>query len=426
MKLPAVIRPPAMSLEEGKQIAEGARRDTWSPFDLVEVFGASGALVRGFENAGFEPAPAFDVRNSEEQNIHTRKGLELLARTLGKARRGALVFIMPTCGGWIYLSRGSTLRGLVLTGYAGCMTVLTGNAVAELVSVWLLPLVEYLELEWIVEQPVSSLFFSWPKLVPFLLGPKCSREVIDLTTFGAISSKQLVLQGTWSGLAYLKMIECQLQDLLPSRKDLDLAKASEQSGRWITGNEYTSYSCVYPDCFGFAVGFAESMRLMVDMGGEEPDLHPVSKQWALVLKNFHYQSLEEAKQEADEAIARLKASGKKSFDMDPGWPGIEHDLVKIPIQTRRAWLKEKRDTGKFDNHVPTRNESPRRCFFQVTKKTKASSSSSKTPVQSLKITSFFLSRSPGQPAEHHGHEQPAHCKRFKALKPIANCIDLDD
>eukprot|EP00435_Cladocopium_sp_Y103_P055499 s1312_g18.t1 len=222
------------------------------------------------------------------------------------------------------------------------------------------------------------------------------------------------------------MIECQLQDLLPSRKDLDLAKASEQSGRWITGNEYTSYSCVYPDCFGFAVGFAESMRLMVDMGGEEPDLHPVSKQWALVLKNFHYQSLEEAKQEADEAIARLKASGKKSFDMDPGWPGIEHDLVKIPIQTRRAWLKEKRDTGKFDNHVPTRNESPRRCFFQVTKKTKASSSSSKTPVQSLKITSFFLSRSPGQPAEHHGHEQPAHCKRFKALKPIANCIDLDD
>eukprot|EP00435_Cladocopium_sp_Y103_P056098 s1312_g18.t2 len=415
-----------MKLPAGKQIAEGARRDTWSPFDLVEVFGASGALVRGFENTGFEPAPAFDVRNSEEQNIHTRKGLELLARTLGKARRGALVFIMPTCGGWIYLSRGSTLRGLVLTGYAGCMTVLTGNAVAELVSVWLLPLVEYLELEWIVEQPVSSLFFSWPKLVPFLLGPKCSREVIDLTTFGAISSKQLVLQGTWSGLAYLKMIECQLQDLLPSRKDLDLAKASEQSGRWITGNEYTSYSCVYPDCFGFAVGFAESMRLMVDMGGEEPDLHPVSKQWALVLKNFHYQSLEEAKQEADEAIARLKASGKKSFDMDPGWPGIEHDLVKIPIQTRRAWLKEKRDTGKFDNHVPTRNESPRRCFFQVTKKTKASSSSSKTPVQSLKITSFFLSRSPGQPAEHHGHEQPAHCKRFKALKPIANCIDLDD
>lgn len=131
LKLPPVIRPPAMSLEEAKQIAQGVRRDTWSQFDLVEVFGASGALVRGFENAGFEPAPSFDVSglalpsnfnfvefpqaivdyyffrskifsgleischpicflqgNSEEQNIHTRKGLELLARTLGAARRG--------------------------------------------------------------------------------------------------------------------------------------------------------------------------------------------------------------------------------------------------------------------------------------------------------------------------------------------------
>lgn len=41
---------------------------------------------------------------------------------------------------------------------------------------------------------------------------------------------------------------------------------------------------------------------MVDMG-EDGDLKPVSKQWALVLKAFHYMPLEEAKKEADEAIA---------------------------------------------------------------------------------------------------------------------------
>ena len=103
----------------------------------------------------------------------------------------------------------------VLTGYAGCMTVLTGNAVAELVSVWLLPLVEFLEMQWVIEQPFSSLFFAWPKLAPFLSGPKCSREVLDLSPFGAICSKQLILQGTWSGLPHLKMIECALKDLLP-------------------------------------------------------------------------------------------------------------------------------------------------------------------------------------------------------------------
>ena len=55
----------------------------------------------------------------------------------------------------------------VLTGYAGCMTVLTGNAVAELISTWLLPLVEFLELQWVLEQPVSSLFFLGRSWFPF-------------------------------------------------------------------------------------------------------------------------------------------------------------------------------------------------------------------------------------------------------------------
>ena len=56
------------------------------------------------------------------------------------------------------------------------------------------------------------------------------------------------------------------------------------------------------------MGFAECMRLMVDMG-EDGDLLPVSKQWARALKAFHYMPLAEAKKEADEAIA----SGLKSI-----------------------------------------------------------------------------------------------------------------
>lgn len=48
--------------------------------------------------------------------------------------------------------------------------------------------------------------------------------------------------------------------------------------------------------------------------------------------------------------ADLKASGQKSFDDDPGWDGIEHDLLpKIPIATLREFLKEKRETGVFVN-----------------------------------------------------------------------------
>ena len=145
---------------------------------------------------------------------------------------------MPTSGSWCYLSRGTTLRGLVLRGYAGCMSVLTGNAMAEFLSTWLLPLVEFLELQWVLEQPLSSLLGSWPKLLPFLSDPKCSREVVDLSTCGAICVKQLALQGTWTGLAYLKMIERALQELLPPKKDL-LAKASKPRGRPLPEESHT-------------------------------------------------------------------------------------------------------------------------------------------------------------------------------------------
>ena len=33
--------------------------------------------------------------------------------------------------------------------------------------------------------------------------------------------------------------------------------------RWIGGNEYTTYSAVYTDCFGQAVAFSEVMRQQV-------------------------------------------------------------------------------------------------------------------------------------------------------------------
>lgn len=63
-KLPAVIRQPPVSLEEAKTIAEAVRREEQPWYDLVEVFGASGSLVKGFDAVGLVSAPSFDVRIS--------------------------------------------------------------------------------------------------------------------------------------------------------------------------------------------------------------------------------------------------------------------------------------------------------------------------------------------------------------------------
>ena len=36
--------------------------------------------------------------------------------------------------------------------------------------------------------------------------------------------------------------------------------------RWQTSNQYTTISCLYPQCFGMAVGFAASLRIRQNQG----------------------------------------------------------------------------------------------------------------------------------------------------------------
>ena len=71
--------------------------------------------------------------------------------------------------------------------------------------------------------------------------------------------------------------------------------------RWITGNQYTSFSAVYPDCFGYAAGFAQAL-----VKGREvpvfPDPHMQALSIATILRDFHLLSIDDAKKEADEAI----------------------------------------------------------------------------------------------------------------------------
>ena len=48
--------------------------------------------------------------------------------------------------------------------------------------------------------------------------------------------------------------------------------------RWIGGNEYTTYSAVYTDCFGQAVAFSEVMRQQV---------YPQDKDGVLKWADYH-------------------------------------------------------------------------------------------------------------------------------------------
>ena len=60
-KLRPVVRETAMSLEEAKRIAVTEKDETWMTYAVVEIFGRSGAVARGFENMCLPAAPSFDV-----------------------------------------------------------------------------------------------------------------------------------------------------------------------------------------------------------------------------------------------------------------------------------------------------------------------------------------------------------------------------
>ena len=108
--------------------------------------------------------------------------------------------------------------------------VITGNAVAEILGLILLPLCIFLDIFFVLEQPLSSLLFQWPTVQPHLELPGCFSVCVDISIFGCICEKQLSLRGTWPGLPMLKVIEIRLKAQLPDGY-LELEKASKPSGR---------------------------------------------------------------------------------------------------------------------------------------------------------------------------------------------------
>lgn len=145
-----VVPRPAIEWCEAEKLAWETRRELGQPdLDVVELFGGSESIVRGFVSAG-RTGRAFDCRIfafehirllllfvyvlslgpgthfwahrlpasacfaiqgiNQAHNIHVRSGLVIAIKLISRCKK--LVILTPNCATWIWLSRGSTLRGL--------------------------------------------------------------------------------------------------------------------------------------------------------------------------------------------------------------------------------------------------------------------------------------------------------------------------
>ena len=134
-------------------------------YHCCEIFCGCSAVSRAMEEKGYR-AFRFDVRRDESQNIHTVEGIELVAHAMVKTYpvKGLAVF-EPTCGSWIFISLGCTLRQI-----ESCINLTTKrNTVFKFIFKYFYFIYIILFGAWAKTWRISHIFHSWLVFVLFQL-----------------------------------------------------------------------------------------------------------------------------------------------------------------------------------------------------------------------------------------------------------------
>ena len=136
-------------------------------FDVVEFF--SGAcVIQSCAHAHKLCAGAFDIEISQIwQDLCSPRGfITALLMLVGRCKRNgrALCTFAPPCNSWVWLSRGKTLRSPACPeGNTLNYNVRMANCLAARVGL-LIALCYAMNIDWILEQPASSLFMVFEVL----------------------------------------------------------------------------------------------------------------------------------------------------------------------------------------------------------------------------------------------------------------------
>eukprot|EP00435_Cladocopium_sp_Y103_P031833 s980_g8.t1 len=328
-----MVRPPALSLLQLQTyliglypiLADEERRRKRTADDLglkvplfeaVDIFGGVGSLSTAC-NHGY----CFDIRRSKTMNCHTEQGLRELGANLVVTKPKGLGFVQPTCASFLRFASTHTSKRTKdnLYGDENVSFVATGNATAELLALVILPLLDWLFIHWVVENPMNSLIFSFPPLATIFehirgTSMGMSRAIVYLRTFGAASAKPLELRGSWPGLAYLFEIH---RRAWGGTRDRQTNAVMDRGLRWVTGNKKKlASSSAYPKAFGQAVWKAHQTFVAY---GQNPAVTPEAM---AELHAFADQMVRDLPPEGEVALPE-GAELLGAYEADPGWWDID-------------------------------------------------------------------------------------------------------
>lgn len=233
-------------------------------------------LDAGAKFFGLRSMPV-DVLLHQRMNLLTNMGLMSLFAIVRRLRPHATAWFAVPCGSWIFMSRGSTHRSYWRAGgNTSYEKVADANRLCRRVC-YLLTYLAKKKVNWVLENPSTSLLFRYKPLRKLLRKFKCINVNVCLGCFGADTQKLVTLVGN---APWLRRLSRQLTSA--RRKQLKRVRTflKLQTTRNYTCNRTGRAKCaggkdlkatqVYPGTLGLLVGKLVRDHLRTASNEQEP------------------------------------------------------------------------------------------------------------------------------------------------------------
>jgi hypothetical protein len=225
--------------------------------DFVEIFAGERAVSKGMALLGYSGMP-MDLRLDHRHDIMSAIGLVMLIVAIARLRPGGIFWAAPPCSTWVFLSRHSTGRDKVITGNPNSDYVVAQNALVErLLLVCRLCIAR--GVYFIIEQPMSSCMWEYPKFAKFLKKhPEIKQIKLQMGAYGLLAQKDTILMGTAPYLGALgrKMVQSEIQHVAAEAMETTVTYIDEGGTKRCHGGKDLKQTQAYPLGFGAAHALA--------------------------------------------------------------------------------------------------------------------------------------------------------------------------
>lgn len=209
---------------------------------------------------------SFDLVVDKDDDILTERGLRKLLIKLVSCLPGSLIWLGVPCCSWVFLSRSVSKRSLFLPrGSTDSSAWVKDHNTIQTLATYLILTAHALQLQYVIEQPISSLLFAFDfrvksteSLYHALLNTGASDVTVTMMAFNGSSQKLLRLRGTAPLLETMRQVSVIARPQVPIKHQTLAVKTISKDGRiQITGKgKELRESSAYTQEFGIAVALA--------------------------------------------------------------------------------------------------------------------------------------------------------------------------